>query len=40
MLAIPTATNIIRFLPPLNLRRAEADEALRIIKAVVEKISP
>jgi acetylornithine/N-succinyldiaminopimelate aminotransferase len=40
MLAIPTATHTIRLLPPLNLRRAEADEGLRIIKGVVEKLSP
>jgi acetylornithine/N-succinyldiaminopimelate aminotransferase len=39
MLAIPTATHIIRLLPALNLRRDEADEGLRIIKSVVEKLS-
>jgi acetylornithine aminotransferase/acetylornithine/N-succinyldiaminopimelate aminotransferase len=39
LLAIPTATHIIRFLPALNLRRGEADEGLKIIGSVVEKVS-
>jgi acetylornithine aminotransferase/acetylornithine/N-succinyldiaminopimelate aminotransferase len=39
LLAIPTATHIIRFLPALNLRRGEADEGLKIIGSVVEKLS-
>jgi acetylornithine aminotransferase/acetylornithine/N-succinyldiaminopimelate aminotransferase len=39
LLAIPAATHIIRLLPALNLRRGEADEGLRIIKSVVEKLS-
>jgi acetylornithine/N-succinyldiaminopimelate aminotransferase len=29
LLAIPAGTNVIRFLPPLNITRAEVDEAVR-----------
>jgi acetylornithine/succinyldiaminopimelate/putrescine aminotransferase len=39
LLAVPTATHIIRFLPALNLRRSEADEGLKILRSVVEKLS-
>ena len=39
LLAVPTATHIIRFLPALNLRRSEADEGLKIVSSVVEKLS-
>jgi acetylornithine/N-succinyldiaminopimelate aminotransferase len=39
LLAVPTGTNIIRFLPALNLRRGEADEGLKILGLVVEKLS-
>jgi len=39
LLAIPTSTNIIRLLPALNLRPDEADEGLKIIRSVVEKLS-
>lgn len=35
LLAIPAGTQIIRFLPALNLRRSEADEGLGIIENVV-----
>ena len=35
MLAIPAGTNVIRFLPPLNLRRGEAEEGLKILESVV-----
>ncbi len=39
LLAIPAGTHIIRLLPALNLRRNEADEGLKIIGSVVEKLS-
>ncbi|HWF18398.1 MAG TPA: acetylornithine transaminase [Verrucomicrobiae bacterium] len=39
LLAIPAGTQIIRLLPALNLRRGEADEGLRIIGSVVEKLA-
>ncbi|HEX3799373.1 MAG TPA: acetylornithine transaminase [Verrucomicrobiae bacterium] len=39
LLAIPASTNIVRLLPPLNLRRSEADEGLKIIGSVVEKLA-
>jgi acetylornithine/N-succinyldiaminopimelate aminotransferase len=39
LLAIPAGTHIIRFLPALNLRRDEADEGLRIVGSVVEKLA-
>ncbi len=39
LLAIPTATHIIRLLPALNLRREEADEGLKIIGSVVAQLA-
>lgn len=38
LMAIPAGTQIMRFLPALNLRRSEADEGLKIIESVVEKL--
>jgi len=38
VLAIPAGTNVIRLLPPLNLRRSEAEEGLRIVAAIVAKL--
>ena len=38
VLAIPAGTNVIRLLPPLNLKRSEAGEGLRIVAAIVEKL--
>lgn len=38
VLAIPAGTNVIRLLPPLNLRRAEADEGLDIIESLVKRV--
>jgi acetylornithine/succinyldiaminopimelate/putrescine aminotransferase len=35
LLAIPAGANIMRFLPPLNLRQTEADEGLKILESVV-----
>ncbi|MDB6022179.1 MAG: aruC [Pedosphaera sp.] len=39
LLAIPAGTHIIRLLPALNLHRSEADEGLKIIGSVMEKLS-
>ena len=39
LLAIPAGANIIRLLPPLNLRQSEADEGLKLIEGVVKKLS-
>jgi len=39
LLAIPAGTHIIRLLPALNLRMSEAEEGLKIIGSVVEKLS-
>ena len=38
-LAIPAGTHVIRLLPALNLRRAEADEGLAIIESVAAKLA-
>jgi len=39
LLSIPSGTHVIRLLPALNLRRAEASEGIQIIESIVEKIS-
>ena len=39
MLAIPAGTQVIRLLPALNLRPAEADEGLAIIESVAAKLA-
>ncbi len=39
LLAIPTGTHVIRFLPALNLRRDEAAAALKLIESVYEKLA-
>src|ERR1700722_6426889 len=39
LMAIPAGTQIIRFLPALNLRKSEADEGLKIIEGVVASIA-
>ena len=39
LLAIPAGNQVLRLLPPLNLRRHEAEEGLAIIEAVVAKVS-
>ena len=38
LLAIPAGAQIMRFLPPLNLRRSEAEEGLKLIESVVAKL--
>ena len=39
LLAIPAGTHVLRFLPALTLREAEAAEALEIIESVVSTLS-
>ena len=39
MLAIPSGTQVIRLLPPLNLRRDEAEQGIKIIESVVKKLA-
>jgi acetylornithine/succinyldiaminopimelate/putrescine aminotransferase len=38
LLTIPAGAQVIRFLPPLNLRRAEAEEGLKIVESVVSRL--
>jgi acetylornithine/succinyldiaminopimelate/putrescine aminotransferase len=39
LLAIPAGAQIMRFLPPLNLKRSEAEEGLKLIESVVAGIA-
>jgi acetylornithine/succinyldiaminopimelate/putrescine aminotransferase len=39
LLAIPAGTNVIRFLPALNLRPDQAEEGLQILESVVAKLA-
>jgi acetylornithine/succinyldiaminopimelate/putrescine aminotransferase len=39
LLAIPAGAQVIRFLPPLNLRQGEAEEGLKLIESVVAKLA-
>ena len=39
LLAVPAGTSVIRLLPPLNLKRSEAEEGVRIIGSVVAKLA-
>ena len=38
LLTIRAAENVIRILPPLNVKRKEIDQALKIIKKVCSEI--
>ncbi len=38
LLTIPAGTQVIRFLPPLNLRQSEAEEGLKIVESVAAKL--
>jgi acetylornithine aminotransferase/acetylornithine/N-succinyldiaminopimelate aminotransferase len=38
LLAIPAGTQVLRFLPPLNLRQTEAEEGLGILDAVCARL--
>ena len=39
VITIPAGTQVVRLLPPLNLRQSEAEEALRIIEDACAKIA-
>ena len=39
LLAIPAGTQVLRFLPPLNLRENEVEEGLGIVKSVAAKLA-
>jgi acetylornithine aminotransferase/acetylornithine/N-succinyldiaminopimelate aminotransferase len=39
LLAIPAGAQILRFLPPLNLRQSEAEEGLKLVESVVARLS-
>jgi acetylornithine/succinyldiaminopimelate/putrescine aminotransferase len=39
LLAIPAGTQVLRLLPPLNLRQSEAQEGLSIIESVVKALN-
>jgi len=39
VLTIPSGNQVIRLLPPLNLRRIEAEEGLKIIESVIAKLA-
>lgn len=39
LLAIPAGTNVIRFLPALNLSRGEAAEGLKILESVIAQLA-
>lgn len=40
LLTIPAGTNVVRLLPPLNLRESEAIEGLNIVEALAAALSP
>jgi len=39
LLLVPAGANVLRLLPPLNLKKSEADEALNIIRTVVADLA-
>jgi acetylornithine/succinyldiaminopimelate/putrescine aminotransferase len=39
VLVIPAGSNVLRFLPALNLTRAEAQEGLQILESVIAKLA-
>lgn len=40
LLTVPSGTHAIRWLPPLNVTRAEIDEAAGILRGVLSKLTP
>jgi 4-aminobutyrate aminotransferase-like enzyme len=38
LLVIPAGAQILRFLPPLNLRQSEAEEGLKIVESIVARL--
>jgi acetylornithine/N-succinyldiaminopimelate aminotransferase len=39
LLSIPAGTQVLRFLPPLNLSQREAEEGLKILESVAESLA-
>jgi len=39
MLCVPAGQQVIRFLPPLNLRQSEAEEALQILETILSSLA-
>ena len=39
LLVVPAGPKVVRWLPPMNLTEAEADEGLRIFKAVLDTLA-
>jgi acetylornithine/succinyldiaminopimelate/putrescine aminotransferase len=39
LLAIPAGAQILRFLPPLNLRQSEAEAGLKIVESIVARLA-
>jgi acetylornithine aminotransferase/acetylornithine/N-succinyldiaminopimelate aminotransferase len=39
LLVIPAGAQVLRFLPPLNLRQHEADEAVKILESVLQRLA-
>jgi acetylornithine/succinyldiaminopimelate/putrescine aminotransferase len=39
LLVIPAGAQILRFLPPLNVRQSEAEEGLKIVESVVARLA-
>ena len=38
LLTVPSGTHAIRWLPPLNVARAEVDEAVEILRATLARL--
>jgi acetylornithine/succinyldiaminopimelate/putrescine aminotransferase len=38
LITIPTAENVVRFLPPLNVKESELEEALEIIEDALNQM--
>jgi acetylornithine/succinyldiaminopimelate/putrescine aminotransferase len=39
LLGIPAGAHVVRFLPPLNITRAEADEAIKKLDATLQDLA-
>ena len=39
LITVPAGRDVVRLLPPLNLERSEASEALRILKKTLDKLA-
>jgi acetylornithine/succinyldiaminopimelate/putrescine aminotransferase len=39
LLVVPAGPKVVRWLPPLNLSEAEADEGLRLFRAVLDRLA-